>query len=269
MCKGVKCFIIAAVAICVIGCGADTSRREAATGLVEQARSLIGEHRYDSALVVLDTLDVKYRDCLEERREGTRVRLEALGALTRDSLASAELRLRAVNLTLDSLAPLFRKVEVPGTDGYFIDKAAYPSDDMNTTDVRIHVDEDGYCSLVAIVQGRKIGLQSVAYGDLVTPAKRSIVVENSEILSLMQEQAAPMVEALCKASGKVTLELIGKQGKVSVVLNAKQLEAIRNSWNYGMALQERRRLSIHLEKLERQLAKVSDQLVNQTEYQED
>lgn len=264
MFKIAKPFIALFVAAMVVACSGNNSRREAAAGLVAQARSLSDSHQYDSALVVLDTLNVKYRDCLEERREGTMVRLAALSALTRDSIAAGEIWLRAVTSEVDSLAPLFRKVEVEGTEGFFVDKNVYTGSEMNVNGIQARVDDQGYCFVIAGVADRKIGLQSISYADVSTPKAKSIEIEGSEIMSLTQEVAAPLLNALSSAGGSAKVILEGSKGKVAVTLNSKQIEAIKGTWRYAKALQLQRLINIRLEKFERQLARLSDQIASQT-----
>ena len=257
--RNLKIFAIFAAVMALSACSGNGARREAAAALVENARELVAAHQYDSALVVLDTLNVKYRDCLDQRQDGTRVRLEALAALTRDSIAAAELQLRAVNLEVDSLAPQFKKIDVAGTDGYYVDKNVYTGNEMASTGIQVRVDDKGYCFLVANVAGRRIGLERIALGNISTPAAKCIDVEGSEIMSVTQEQAADLLNALSQTSGKAALTLVGSKGKADVSLNSKQLQSIAETWRYARGLQQRRALSIRLEKLERQLAKLSDQ----------
>ncbi len=251
------------LAISAAGCG-DNSRREAAGELLVKAQALVDARNYDSAIVVLDTLDKKYRDCLDERKAGTSVRLTALANLTRDSLAADELQLQQVQADVEALAPQFRKVDVAGTEGYFVDKDAYTGKEMNSNCLQARVDPDGYMFVVANVAGRRIGLSSLRVGDVTTSPAQSVEVEGSEIMSLSQEQAAPVVDAINASDGKsVEVELVGAKGKVSVKLTGKQLAAFANSDRYAKALQRQRRLQITLEKLERQLARLNDQLAAQ------
>lgn len=258
-----KSVIIAFATLALASCSGDSSRRQAAQSLVEQAQSLSETHHYQEALTVLDTLDVKYRDCIDQRREGTRVRLSALSSLTRDSLASAELQLRGLQVEIDSLDPMFKKVDIEGTEGFWVDKNVYTGSEMNSTGIQVRVDEQGYCFVVANVAGRRIGLRSISYGGVATPDGQSIEIEGSEIMSVTQEPAAELLSALSEAKGKAVVTLLGSKGKAEVTLNAKQLAAIAATWQYARALQEHRAVSIKLEKLERQLAKLSDQLASQ------
>lgn len=265
LCAVMKHFaFILIIAFAMASCSGDGARREAAANLLAQARTMVDNRSYDSAIAVIDTINIKYRDCLEQRRDATLLRLEALSALTRDSIASAELALRAVTESVDSLAPLFRFVDVPGTAGYYVDKNIYSGEEMASSGIQVRVDDQGYCFVVAVVAGRKIGLSRIVCGDVSTPVLQCVDVENSEVMSVTQEPATPLLDALSAISGSATVELAGSKGKVNIKLGEKQLRAIASTWRYSKALQQKRALSIRLEKLERQLAKLSDQLAQQT-----
>lgn len=251
-----------AAAVMLGACSADRSRQEAASALVEKARYFVESHQYDSALVVLDTLNIRYRDCLEQRREGTSVRLNALASMTRDSIASDELQLRAATTKVDSLAQEFKKVDIQGTEGYYVAKSTFTGSEMNSTGIQARVDDQGYCFVIATVYGRKIGLNAIEY-EGVSADGQSIEVEGSEIMSVTQEPAESLFKALCNATGNAKIKLAGSKGSVDLTLNAKQLQAIRNTWTYAQALQKSRLLNIRLEKLERQLARLNDQLASQ------
>ena len=253
----------AALMAAVSSCGDNKARTEAAQNLVEQARALVAAHNCDSAISVLDTLDRSYRDCLEQRREGTTVRLTALASLSRDSLASAELQLREATTALDALKPQFKNVQMKGTQGFYVYAPAYTGREMNTTCIQPRVDDGGYMFIVANIAGRGIGLNSLEYNGVSTAKGEAVTVEGSEIMSLMQEGTGDFVNALCNATAPATVTLQGSKGKTTVKLDAKALEAMRATRDFAQALQRERRLNITLEKLERQLARLNDQIANQ------
>lgn len=261
----IKLSVTAGLILTVLGaCSGDKARHEAAMALVEKAQQLSDGHRYDSALVVLDTLNIKYRDCIDERKKGTMVRLEALSALTRDSIAVAELQLRAISEEVDRLAPEFKKVEIEGTDGYFVDKNTYTGNEMTRNGIQVRIDDQGYCFIIANVAGKRIGLNSISYNNISTPPVNSIEVEGSEIMSVTQEPAVELLNALSDADGKAAVNLVGSKGTVKVELSAKEVQSIGMTWRYALAVQQSRALNIRLEKLERQLARLSDQIAAQT-----
>lgn len=251
--------VAALLGIVAVSCGGN-KRAAQADALLATADSLVAARDYPAAIQTLDTLDVKYRDCLDQRKRGTQVRLRALADLTRDSLASAEAQLHVVAPEVEEMQKRFRFVEMPGTDGYYVLADSYTGREMNTTSLQARVDPQGYFFLIANVAGRSIGLNRITVGSASTAQFESVDVEGSDIASLTQETAAPVVEALLSASAPVTAELIGRKSSVKVKLDAKALSAISATWQYAQSLQKSRKLNIQLEKLERQLAKLNDQL---------
>lgn len=248
----------------------DNKRAEEARSVLAEAQKLVADHDYPAAIAALDTLDKKYRDCLDVRREGTTVRLTALSDLSRDSLASAEQQLRAVSETVDRLAPEFKKIDVEGTDGYYVAADIYTGREMNATGIQARVDDQGYCFLVANVAGRRIGLNAISCDGATTPFTESVEIEGSEIMSVTQEAAAPVLEAIAACSDKsATVTLLGTKGKVPVKLDSRQIGALRATWEYARALQQQRRLNIALERLTRQLQRLDDQLANSITVPED
>lgn len=97
---------------------------------------------------------------------------------------------------------------------------------------------------------------------MATARGESVVIEGSEIMSLSQESTRDFVDALCKASAPANVTLQGTHGKTAVKIDAKGLEAIRATREYADALQKNRSLNITAEKLERQLAKLNDNIAN-------
>lgn len=258
-----KTLLLASLLVCVAACSDNHAREAAATALVSDARAQVEAQNYDSAMVLLDTLDVKYRDCIAQRKEGTVVRLTALGALTRDSLVSAEMQMRANKEVLDELTPQFKKIDIAGTEGYFVDKETYTGKEMNTTGLQARVDDEGYLFIVVNLSGRRIGMNALSYDGVTTPTAESVAIEGSEIMSLSQEKTVELLDRVLASPAPVMITIVGSKGNATVTLNAAQLTSLATTRRYAGALQTNRRLSINLEKLERQLAKVSDNLANQ------
>ena len=253
----------------ITACSGNKAREEAAEKLLTEAQASTEAHDYPKAIDLLDTLDIKYRDCLDQRKRGTSVRLTALSSLTRDSLASGEQQLMVVNADVERLSPQFRKIELEGTDGYYVLKSDFNGSEMNRTGIQARVDDEGYLFVIANLSGRKIGLNALKYGDTSTEIGQSIDVEGSEIMSLSQEKTAGFLDAIGSATAPATVQLVGAKGSVPVKLTEAQLTAIKLTREYAQALQRQRRLNITLEKLERQLAKLNDQLANQIEVPEE
>lgn len=255
-----KCLAFLALPIFMAGCSEKSNRSEEATRLLEEAAEYKADHDYAAVMQTLDTLDIKYRDCLEQRRAGTRLRVETLLDLTVDSIEADEARRGALQASLDSLSSMFISVTLPGTNGYKVAKDLFSGHEMDATFVQPRIDENGYLCVVANLAGRRIKLNSILCGD--TEARgSSISMEGSELMSIPQEYAAPLMAAVSNTrAGAITLYLVGSGGKVPVKLSPKQATAWRNTWRYVKLSQMMQLANIRREKYEYQLDKLRSQL---------
>lgn len=242
-------------------CGGN-SRQEAATTLLEQARSAAAEKHYSQAIALLDTLDKSYRDCLDQRRQGTRLRTEALRDLTLDSIAINDALLTTLQTRADSLQAQFSRVEVPGTQGYQVLASEQKAWNLNRTGIQARLDPEGYFFIAVNYVGRPIGLYALGADGAQSARSASVAVEGSEIMNVSQEAAVPLVDALSKAQAPVKMTLLGTKGKASITLDARQLAAINATWEFARTRQQLRFNLIRRERLERQLSRLRDALVN-------
>lgn len=260
MCNVFKSLVFIALSICIAGCSGKNNRGEEADRLLEEAAEYKADHDYAAVMQTLDTLDIKYRDCLEQRRAGTLLRVETLLELTVDSIEADESRRGALKSSLDSLSSMFISVSLPGTNGYKVAKALFSGHDMDATFVQPRIDENGYLCVVANLTGRKIKLNSILCGDAEARGS-SLSMEGSELMSVPQEYAAPLMDAVYNTkAGPVTLYLAGSGGKIPVKLTAKQAAAWRDTWRYVKLEQMMKLANVRREKYEYQLDKLRNQL---------
>lgn len=257
----VKAFGIAAlVGMAMVSCSKDNTRGLEAESLIEQARSHKNNGEYDMALALLDSVDKSYRDCLEQRREGTRLRVETLHRLTIDSIEADEVRRVPLQAAIDSLSPMFLTVSMKGTEGYRVFKKTFKGNEMERTCVQPRIDENGYFFVVVNLQGRKIQLKGISLGD-VTAEGSSISMEGAEMMTLSQEAAAALSRAIESApAGKIKINLVGQKGSVPVTLTADEAVAWRSTWHYAMLMQLMQTANVRREKYEYQLDKLQSQL---------
>jgi len=262
--------LVVAAAACAAGCSADHSRADAADRLLTDARAKAAAKDYTAAITLLDTLDKSYRDCLEQRRAGTRLRTEALRDLTIDSIAANDARRQSLQLRIAELEPRFEHVDIGGTGGFSVDKSIYTGDEMSHTVVQPRLDEDGLFYLAVGVAGRTIGITGLRYGDVATRPVSwdGPVIEGSEIMNLSSEYIGDFADAVA-ATGEqsATVTITGKRGNVPVRLDRKQLDAFRATLDYSRALTAHRNALIARERLERQLHNLRDALANLPEPQ--
>ncbi len=260
MFNAIKSIIIISLLLSFAACK-DNSRADAAAGILEQAHTEKEAKNYHAALALLDTLDTNYKDCLDARRQGSRLRIEtridqATDSLAADSTARPDLQERVDRLGLD-----FIKIGMQGTDGYYVHNNSFTNKEMNTTGIQARVDDKGYFFVAVNLSGRKIGLNALRYNNIISLPMESLAVENSEIMSLPQECVTALSEAIANApEGSLKLELIGTKGNVPVTLSAKQAESYRQTWIYAKAVQELTKANARRAKYERQLTLLQQQL---------
>lgn len=261
MYNAIRMFAVVALALAITACGSD-GRSEKAAGLLGQAREAAGQKDYAKAINLLDTLDKSFRDCLDLRREGTRLRSETLRDMTIDSISASEQRLLDLNSEVERMKGDFCHVDMDGTDGYDVYAPAMKAWSLNRTGVQPRIDADGYFFIAVNLAGREVGLNGVSAGGVSTLPSESVAVEGSEIMNINQENSAPLMERLMQMEAPVTLSLNGRRGKAEVRLDAAALQAFKATWQYASARQELRLNLIRRERLERQLSRLRDVLAN-------
>ena len=155
-----------------------------------------------------------------------------------------------------------------GLDGYFLPEGI--SDKvMTATGIQARVTDKGYFYIVANVQGRAIGLNSIELcqgGDCISSSQispaRIVKVEGSESASFNPEDLEGIGAWLESHPGADKVVLAGSKGKVPVKMNAKLRQELLDCYHFSEALQAQRSASIKREKYERMLATARDQLAN-------
>lgn len=256
-----KTLILCAVVALTAACGGSDTRQTQAQSLLDQAREAVAAKNYDTAFARLDTLDKSYRDCLDQRRAGTRLRSEAIRDLTLDSIGANDALLTRLQQQVDASMRDFRHVDVAGTQGYDVYAADMARWDLNKTGLQARVDPDGYFFMVVNLAGRTVGLCGIEAAGA-TASGRSTAVEGSEIMNIGQEAARPLAEALQGAQAPVKVTLRGSRGTSSLNLDAKALAALQATWRYAQARQDLRLNLIRRERLERRLSTARDILAN-------
>lgn len=261
MCNAFKTIAVASLmAMTLYSCGNDKQRETDAQALVEQASALRERCDYGGAIALLDTLDTKYRDCRDQRREALRLRVETLMSMSADSLRSIEEQRPALVKSAESLAGDFVNVTMSGTEGYRVARAARTGNEMNVNTVQARIDENDYFYIIVNVT-RPIGLNAVTFGKAVATGT-SLKMNGSELMTLPQEACSAIAQAVAAApaGSPVTFDVRGTRGSVKVKLNARQADAFRNTWAYANALQQIRLLNIRGEKYAQQIESLETRL---------
>lgn len=257
----------AVLAIALTSCG--DKNRDAATELYNQCEAAINAGNYSGALVMLDTLNTRFADQVEIRKEALRLRAMAMQGVTSDSIAAGSEELARATLELDKLSPKFRHVDSSvGLEGYYLPEGVSEKV-MTATGIQPRVNDQGYFYIVANVQGRSIGLNSIRFVDgaeetsssEISPA-RVIKVEGSESASFNPEDLEGVGQWLKEHPGASKIVLVGSKGKTDVKLDAKLRSQLTDCYDYSCARRALHLAQVKREKYERMLATSRDQMAN-------
>lgn len=261
--------LVAGVLMAGMLAGCSDKEREGAMALYGAAEAHIDTNQYTQALATLDTLNARYPDQTQIRRDALRLRAMAMQGLALDSISAGSEALAAATIDRENRDPRFRHVDSSvGLEGYYLPKGVNDKV-MTATCIQPRVSDQGFFYIVANVQGRSIGLQSIDFVDgaesasssAISPA-RVIRVEGSESASFNPEDLEGIGEWLLAHPGASKVVIRGSKGNATVKLDAALRSQLTECYEYSRALQAQRLASLKREKYERMLATARDQLAN-------
>ena len=252
----------------ISSCTGNNQREQDARSLLNEAQYLAEGRDYIGAIAMLDSLDSAFRDCVDIRRQGTIIRVQALLSLTEDSIAADEQRRPALQHSLDSLSSQFITVSMQGTAGFRAYKPTFNGAELNRTCICPRIDERGYFYAVINLQGQHIGLNTISLNDIAV-AGQSVAMKGSEMMSLPQEAISPIAQTIYNSSASsLTINLIGSKGKSSIRLSSRDIAAWKSTWHYAKLIQAMETANIRREKYENQYETLTSQLDQLTAQQE-
>lgn len=253
----------------VSSCGG--GERSAAEELCQKAESEVSSGDFTSAVATLDTLDARYPSQVEVRRSAMKFRAMAVEGLTLKRIQVVDDSLALLKSELDGYQNSFVYVENPGKNlgGNYIAKDLKQSKTTGATSVTPRINDDGYMTVSVRVDGRKIGIRSIAFGGKSGRAEsqslgadRSVTVEGSEMAVMQQEEVAALFDALASMTDADRFYIVGASKTVDGRLTDKEREAMVMTWDYARTMQAYRQALIEREKLERRLKVARDQIAN-------
>ncbi len=260
-------FCATAILVAAFACG--NADRDSAKALLEESRQAVEKHDYNKAFELIDTLNVRYRAETEVRREALVLRAQAMEGMAIDSISAGDKALAEATIALDAFEGKFHHVDSNvGLDGYYLPEGV--SDKvMTATGIQPRVSDDGHFYIVANVQGRSIGLESIEFSangasvcSSVLSPSRVIAVEGSEIASFTPEDLEGVAQWLIANPDIARCVLHGSKGNIDVKLTPAVKKQLVECAEYSQAVQAKRLALVHREKYERMLAAARDQLAN-------
>lgn len=244
-----------------------------AEALCKSIDSATAASDYATAILLLDSLDSAYPQEVKLRIEMMKQRPAIMEGLTINEIAQADSALASAKSVIDSLSPLFEHVENKAlVENYYVAKAAGVKNLMGATAIEPRLDEEYAFYVIASLQGKTIGLNSLRMTIDGTSATTEVIPEGDErsIKGATGQKAVfsgKDVDALGELAaanpGKsATLTFVGRTGSKDITLTPAQTTAFADTYRYSRALNDLRFASMRREKLERQLQIARNQKAN-------
>lgn len=263
----------ASVATCLLLFSCGNSHNSGALALRESIDSAISQGKYSDAIVLMDSLDSAYPEEVELRSDVLRMRPSVIEGLTISEISLADSVLAEAEMAIEQLAPAFEHVENKAlVENYYVSKAGKVKNLMNATGIEARLDEDFTFYIIASLQGKNIGLNSITLETDGQKASTNIIPEGDErsITGVTGQKAvfsgpdAEEIGALAAEhrGSNSSITFNGRSGEKTINLTSEQTAALADTYLYSQALQNLRISKIRREKLERQLQISRNQKAN-------
>ncbi len=256
--------VVAAVSILGLSsCSSESETARAARELYEQAEAcnLAGEPA--KALMLLDSIQNAYKGETDWQRAAMKFRPTVMISASEQQIQAVDDSIAMLEQQYNEALPKMKRIaDARLVEPYFVDKATYNAEFMNTTGIQPRVSEIGQLYFVSSANPGGIkhtGFtlscdgESVQAGPVPYDNEMNYRINGSEVVTYSPEQSSPIGEfAVAHPGQSMTLTLTGGKSK-NLKLNSKQVEAIVNCYNFSQSIVEARQLAFERERLNRQL----------------
>lgn len=267
--------LIAAGSLTVMpACGGKSNDIDAeAAAALQQAQSLLDQGNARVCVTMLDSIDMRYAADTEILRQSLALRPKALLQITLDEIASADSAVVANKAALDSLKPLMKHIDVPGTEGYSLKATAWDASFMDKSGISARVSEIGEFYLVSSVNPAG-GLQhwsvsavvgsNIATTDTVAyDGALSYRINNSEVITFTPAQSDAVGSLIASSETDTPVKVLfnGPNGRHrDISLTSSQVDGIATAYRYASAVKDMRNATIDKERLARRLDTLRQQI---------
>lgn len=252
-----------AAGVFVTSCSSESETARAARLLYEQAEADNIAGNPESALSLLDSLQNTYKTETEWQRAAMKLRPTVMINVTELQIQAVDDSIASYEQQYNALLPRMKRIDDPRlVEPYFVDRATYNPQFMNSTAIQPRVSEIGQLYFVSSVNpgglnhtGFSLSCdgETVQAGPVAYDGEMNYRINGSEVITYSPEQSEPVGAFSDNHSGQsMTLTFTGGKSK-STKLAAKQVEAIVNCYNFSRAIVEARQLAFERERLVRQL----------------
>lgn len=250
-------------------CGeSDQAGAKPAQALYDQAQKALENNNFEQACLLLDSLDSSCKEAVDIRRKAMPLRARAIEGLSLKQIPLTDENIARAMMEIDSLG---KSLSDAGdkSDPYVVPKGWPRRGDIKAEGVEPRVDRKGFFRLIVKSPGKVIDLNSVEMkgGDgssaatAPLPADRVAKVEGMELMSISQEEFAPVGSWLEAHRGTAaTLVIVGSRGRKEQKFSSAQTAMLLDAWLYSKACQRLVEEQLERERLERQLKIARDQM---------
>ena len=248
--KITKIAIIAAIALSGISCGNSGKTSDEAEAMLNEAQQMSDEGRYDSAVVMLDSLCKTRPTETDAVKQAMHLKAQTLEKSFVAQMAQVDSIIAANAPIVEQIAPMLKGVKTPEmVEGYRVVASIAGKELINRTDIEPRIDDGGNLYIVSLLHGvaAEHDHLRVSYGagsaeTKAVPYDKSRNYRFSddgvtnEMVTFRYDECADFCQFIAdNADAKLSLTFVGKKQHTVPLSNALK-RAIVESYRYSTAI---------------------------------
>ena len=248
--KITKIAIIAAIALSGISCGNSGKTSDEAEAMLNEAQQMSDEGRYDSAVVMLDSLCKTRPTETDAVKQAMHLKAQTLEKSFVAQMAQVDSIIAANAPIVEQIAPMLKGVKTPElVEGYRVVASIAGKELINRTDIEPRIDDGGNLYIVSLLHGvaAEHDHLRVSYGagsaeTKAVPYDKSRNYRFSddgvtnEMVTFRYDECADFCQFITdNADAKLSLTFVGKKQHTVPLSNALK-RAIVESYRYSTAI---------------------------------
>ena len=248
--KITKIAIIAAIAISGISCGNSGKTSDEAEAMLNEAQQMSDEGRYDSAVVMLDSLCKTRPTETDAVKQAMHLKAQTLEKSFVAQMAQVDSIIAANAPIVEQIAPMLKGVKTPEmVEGYRVVASIAGKELINRTDIEPRIDDGGNLYIVSLLHGvaaehdhLRVSCGAGSAETKAVPYDKSRNYRFSddgvtnEMVTFRYDECADFCQFIAdNADAKLSLTFVGKK-QHTVPLGDAVKRAIVQSYRYSTAI---------------------------------
>ena len=248
--KITKIAMIAAIALSGISCGNSGKTSDEAEAMLNEAQQMSDEGRYDSAVVMLDSLCKTRPTETDAVKQAMHLKAQTLEKSFVAQMAQVDSIIAANAPIVEKIAPIFKAVKTPEmVEGYRVVASIAGKELINRTDIEPRIDDGGNLYIVSLLHGvaaehdhLRVSCGAGSAETKAVPYDKSRNYRFSddgvtnEMVTFRYDECADFCQFIAdNADAKLSLTFVGKKQHTVPLSNALK-RAIVESYRYSTAI---------------------------------